>query len=54
MKCYRAFVFMLFVFVLAVLVSSILAVEDLKRATNKDIGPKDIFEVGSNIFQPIT
>jgi len=25
-----------------------LYVEDLKRGTNKDIGPKDIFEVGSN------
>jgi hypothetical protein len=25
-------------------------VEDLKRGTNKDIGPKDIFEIGSNIF----
>jgi len=24
-------------------------VEDLKRGTNKDIGPKDIFEMGSNI-----
>ena len=23
-------------------------VEDLKRGTNKDIGPKDIFEMGSN------
>jgi len=23
-------------------------VEDLKRDTNKDIGPKDIFEMGSN------
>jgi hypothetical protein len=23
-------------------------VEDLKRSTNKDIGPKDIFEMGSN------
>jgi hypothetical protein len=22
-------------------------IEDLKRGTNKDIGPKDIFEVGS-------
>jgi hypothetical protein len=22
-------------------------VEDLKRGTNKDIGPKDIFEMGS-------
>jgi hypothetical protein len=26
-----------------------LYVEDLKRGTNKDIGPKDIFEIGSNI-----
>ena len=24
-------------------------VEDLKRGTNKDIGPKDIFEMDSNI-----
>jgi hypothetical protein len=24
-----------------------LYVEDLKRGTNKDIGPKDIFEMGS-------
>jgi hypothetical protein len=24
-----------------------LVVEDLKRDTNKDIGPKDIFEMGS-------
>ena len=33
---------------------NLLVVEDLKRGTNKDMGPKDIFEVGSNIFQPIT
>jgi hypothetical protein len=26
-----------------------LYVEDLKRGTNKDIGPKDIFEMGSNL-----
>jgi hypothetical protein len=32
---------------------NLLVVEDLKRGTNKDIGPKDIFEMGSNIFQPI-
>ena len=25
-------------------------VEDLKRGTNKDIGPKDIFELGSNLL----
>ena len=25
-------------------------VEDLKRVTNKDIGPKDIFETASNTF----
>ena len=25
-------------------------VEDLKRGTNKDIGPKDIFEMGSTCF----
>jgi len=25
-----------------------LYVEDLKRGTNKDMGPKDIFEMGSN------
>jgi hypothetical protein len=28
---------------------NLLVVEDLKRGTNKDIGPKDIFEMGSNI-----
>jgi hypothetical protein len=28
----------------------LLYVEDLKRGTNKDIGPKDIFEMGSNIL----
>jgi hypothetical protein len=27
---------------------NLLVVEDLKRGTNKDIGPKDIFEMGSN------
>jgi hypothetical protein len=27
-----------------------LYVEDLKRSTNKDIGPKDIFEMASNSF----
>jgi hypothetical protein len=26
-----------------------LYVEDLKRGTNKDIGPKNIFEMGSNV-----
>ena len=26
----------------------LLYVEDFKRGTNKDIGPKDIFEMGSN------
>jgi hypothetical protein len=26
----------------------LLYVEDLKRGSNKDIGPKDIFEMGSN------
>jgi hypothetical protein len=26
----------------------LLYVEDLKRGTNKDIGPKDVFEMGSN------
>jgi hypothetical protein len=26
----------------------LLYVEDLKRSTNKDIGPKDIFEMGSD------
>ncbi len=25
-------------------------VEDLKRGTNKDIEPKDIFELGSNLL----
>jgi hypothetical protein len=29
----------------------LLYVEDLKRGTNKDIGPKDIFEMGSNKFR---
>jgi hypothetical protein len=29
----------------------LLYVEDLKRGTNKDIGPKDIFEMGSNYFR---
>jgi hypothetical protein len=28
----------------------LLYVEDLKRGTNKDIGPKDIFEMGSTKF----
>ena len=28
-------------------------VEDLKRGTNKDIGPKDIFEMASNIKRVI-
>jgi hypothetical protein len=27
-------------------------IEDLKRDTNKDIGPKDIFEMGSIICHP--
>jgi hypothetical protein len=26
----------------------LLYVEDLKRGTNKEVGPKDIFEMGSN------
>ena len=30
----------------------LLYVEDLKRGTNKDIGPKDIFEMGSIICHP--
>jgi hypothetical protein len=30
----------------------LLYVEDLKRGTNKDIGPKDIFEMGSNFMIP--
>jgi hypothetical protein len=29
----------------------LLYVEDLKRGTNKDMGPKDIFEMGSIIVQ---
>jgi hypothetical protein len=29
----------------------LLYVEDLKRGTNKDIGPKDIFEMDSNYLQ---
>jgi hypothetical protein len=28
----------------------LLYVEDLKRSTNKDIGPKDIFEMGSRVL----
>jgi hypothetical protein len=28
----------------------LLYVEDLKRGSNKDIGPKDIFEMGSRKF----
>ena len=28
---------------------NLLVVEDLKRGTNKDIEPKDIFEMGSTI-----
>jgi len=28
----------------------LLYVEDLKRGTNKDIEPKDIFELGSNLL----
>ncbi|MDH3798616.1 MAG: hypothetical protein OES70_08245, partial [Desulfobacterales bacterium] len=28
----------------------LLYVEDLKRGSNKDIGPKDIFEMGSDIY----
>jgi hypothetical protein len=28
----------------------LLYVEDLKRGTNKDIGPKGIFEMGSNYY----
>jgi hypothetical protein len=27
---------------------NLLVVEDLKRGTNKDIGPKDIFDMASN------
>jgi hypothetical protein len=27
-------------------------VEDFKRGTNKDIGPKDIFEMGSKFDRP--
>ena len=27
-------------------------VEDLKRGTNKDMGPKDIFEMGSRVPLP--
>jgi len=30
-----------------------LYVEDLKRGTNKDIGPKDIFEMGSKSGQGV-
>jgi len=30
----------------------LLYVEDLKRGTNKDIGPKDIFEMGSKKVAP--
>jgi hypothetical protein len=29
----------------------LLYVEDLKLGTNKDIGPKDIFEMGSNLLK---
>jgi len=29
---------------------NLLVVEDLKRGTNKDMGPKDIFEIGSHQF----
>jgi hypothetical protein len=29
---------------------NLLVVEDLKRSTNKDMGPKDIFEIGSNRY----
>jgi len=29
----------------------LLYVEDLKRGTNKDIGPKDLFEMASNQWQ---
>jgi len=31
----------------------LLYVEDLKRGTNKDIGPKDIFEMASNNLHPL-
>jgi hypothetical protein len=31
----------------------LLYAEDLKRGTNKDIGPKDIFEIASNILSSI-
>jgi hypothetical protein len=30
----------------------LLYVEDFKHGTNKDIGPKDIFEMGSNFMIP--
>jgi hypothetical protein len=29
---------------------NLLVVEDLKRGTNKDMGPKDIFEMNSSHF----
>ena len=29
-----------------------LYVEDLKQGTNKDIGPKDIFELASSVLLP--
>jgi len=32
---------------------NLLVVEDLKRGTNKDMGPKDIFEIGSNAEQEV-
>jgi len=31
----------------------LLYVEDLKRGTNKDIGPKDIFETASNMYYEV-
>jgi len=33
--------------------SILLYVEDLKRGTNKDIGPKDIFEMGSRLARTL-
>jgi hypothetical protein len=32
----------------------LLYVEDFKRGTNKDIGPKDIFELGSKFYNSLT
>jgi hypothetical protein len=30
----------------------LLYVEDLKRGTNKEVGPKDIFEMSSHVEEP--